>query len=196
MARTATIDRSTRETLVHLTLDLDGTGTATVSTGIGFLDHMLTLLAGHALFDLIVEARGDSHVDDHHTVEDVGICLGLALAQAVGNKAGLSRYGWAIVPMDEALVTTAIDLGGRPAFAWNVAMTAEKIGSFDSQLVEEFWRAATSNARMNFHVLLHSGRNAHHIAEAIFKSAARALRLAVAVDARQAGSIPSTKGTL
>lgn len=196
MARRATIDRKTAETDIHVELDLDGSGTASVQTGVGFLDHMLTLLARHALFDLVVRSVGDRHIDDHHTVEDTGIGLGMALAQALGDKAGIHRYGHATLPMDETLVTTAVDLSGRFAFAWKVVIPAAKIGSFDSELGAEFWRALAANANMNYHALLHYGYNSHHILEAVFKSSSLSLRQAVALDPCRQGQIPSTKGVL
>jgi imidazoleglycerol-phosphate dehydratase len=193
--RQSKILRQTAETDIALSLALDGRGRSEIATGVGFLDHMLTLLAKHSLTDLTVRAKGDLHIDQHHTVEDVGICLGRALDEALGDKAGIRRYGWATLPMDETLVTVALDLSGRAAFVWNVSMPTEKIGDFDAQLVEEFWHAVTNAARMNFHVLLHYGRNSHHIAEAIFKAAARALGTAVERDPRVQG-VPSTKGRL
>ena len=195
MARTATINRQTAETNIQLTLDLDGTGQADVATGVGFLDHMLTLLAKHAAMDLTVRAEGDLEVDQHHTVEDVGICLGQALRQALGDKAGIRRYGHFTLPMDETLATVAIDLGGRFALAFRADFPAAKIGDFDSELVEEFWQAVAANALCNLHILVHYGRNSHHISEAIFKAAARALRMAAEADPRMSG-VPSTKGTL
>jgi imidazoleglycerol-phosphate dehydratase len=195
MPRTASISRQTAETGIELSLNLDGSGRSKITTGIGFFDHMLTLLARHALFDLDVVASGDLEVDQHHTVEDVGICLGRALAQAVGDKAGIARYGSIMLPMEDALVTAAIDLGGRMWLAYRVEFPTEKIGDFDTQLVREFWQAVTSNALVNLHFVLHHGENSHHIAEAVFKSAARALRQAVAVDPREPG-VPSSKGTL
>ena len=195
MSRTASVDRQTAETKIRLTLDLDGTGGASIDTGVGFFDHMLTLLAKHGLLDLTVEAAGDLDVDQHHVVEDVGICLGRALADALGDKSGIARYGSMALPMEETLVTSALDLSGRMAFVYNVAFPTEKIGTFDSQLVQEFWQAVSANAMMNLHIILHYGANSHHIAEAVFKATARALRQAVAVDPRQPG-IPSSKGTL
>src|SRR5262245_26478269 len=195
MPRTATINRKTAETDIQLTLNLDGSGTAKVETGVGFFDHMLTLLAKHALFDLTVAAKGDLAVDFHHTVEDVGICLGKALAQALGNKQGIVRYGSKTLPMEEALVTSALDLSGRAWFVNRVSFATEKIGDFDTELVETFWQALAANALMNLHLVLHHGSNSHHVAEALFKSTARALREAVAIDSRQAG-VPSSKGTL
>jgi imidazoleglycerol-phosphate dehydratase len=194
-ARTATIDRRTAETNIRLTLDVDGSGVAKVSTGVGFLDHMLTLLAKHGALDLTVEAQGDLHVDQHHTVEDTGICLGQALRQALGDKAGIRRYGFFNLPMEETLATVAVDLSGRYAMVFNATFPSQKIGDFDSELVEDFWQAFAANALCNFHVNIHYGRNSHHIAEAIFKAAARALRMAMEHDPRMSG-VPSTKGTL
>jgi imidazoleglycerol-phosphate dehydratase len=196
VARTAIVDRKTRETQIRLELALDGAGRATIQSGVGFLDHMLTLFARHGLFDLAVHAQGDLHVDDHHTVEDIGICLGSAFFEALGDKKGIVRYGHLTLPMDEALVTCAVDLSGRAECVWTVPITAEKVGSFDTQLAEDFWRAAAHNARMNYHVLLHYGRNAHHVIEAVFKASARALRQAVAIDSRAPNDVPSTKGVL
>lgn len=193
--RLAEIVRKTRETDIRLTLDLDGRGRAEVRTGVGFLDHMLELYSRHSLMDLAVTCAGDLHVDDHHTTEDVGICLGQAIDRALGDKAGIRRYGHCVLPMDEALVTCAVDLGGRPYFSWDAPMPSPKIGTFDSELVAEFWQAVTVQARMNLHVLLHHGRNTHHISEAIFKGVARSLRLACERDPRVEG-VPSTKGTL
>ncbi|HLA86178.1 MAG TPA: imidazoleglycerol-phosphate dehydratase HisB [Thermoguttaceae bacterium] len=195
MSRQAKIERRTAETQIELLLNLDGTGLANVATGVGFFDHMLALLARHASFDLEVKAAGDLAVDQHHTVEDVGICLGRALAEALGDKSGIRRYGQATVPMDETLVSTAIDLGGRPCFVFNAELPTPTIGQFDSQLVAEFWQAVAGNALCNLHINLHYGRNSHHIAEAIFKATARALRMAVEIDPRATG-VPSTKGTL
>ena len=195
MNRTASITRNTAETQIELTLDLDGTGRNEISTGVGFFDHMLTLFARHGLFDLTVKATGDLHVDFHHTVEDVGICFGRCLNQALGDKKGISRYGHMTLPMEETLVTSAVDLSGRMAFVYKVAFPTQKIGEFDTELVQEFWTAVSSNALMNLHLLLHPGTNSHHISEAIFKSTARALRMAVAIDPRQQG-VPSSKGTL
>ncbi|MCA9268583.1 MAG: imidazoleglycerol-phosphate dehydratase HisB [Planctomycetales bacterium] len=195
MARTAHISRKTNETEITLTLNLDGQGDAQAATGVGFLDHMLELLARHGCLDLEVTARGDLHVDQHHTVEDVGICFGQAVRQALGDKAGIRRYGHFTLPMEETLVTTAIDLSGRYFLVFNAAFPSAKIGEFDSELVEDFWQAAAANALCNLHVLLHHGRNSHHISEAIFKSAARSLRMAVEHDPRTPG-VPSTKGAL
>ncbi|MEI6241737.1 MAG: imidazoleglycerol-phosphate dehydratase HisB [Planctomycetia bacterium] len=195
MNRTASITRNTTETQITLTLGLDGTGKADVETGAGFFDHMLTLLAGHSLFDLTVRCTGDLHVDGHHTVEDVGRALGLALKDCLGERRGIRRYGHAIIPMDESLATVAVDLGGRAACVFAVDFPVPTIGTFDAQLVEVFWESVAATAGMNFHAVLHHGRNGHHIAEAVFKAAARALRAAVEADPRQPG-IPSTKGTL
>jgi imidazoleglycerol-phosphate dehydratase len=193
--RATEIIRKTRETDIRLRLDIDGRGDAEVATGVGFLDHMLELYARHALMDLAVTCTGDLHVDAHHTTEDIGICLGQALDRALGDRAGIRRYGHAVLPMDETLVTCAVDLGGRPYWVWDVAMPAAKIGTFDSELVADFWQAVSTHGRMNLHVLLHYGRNTHHISEAIFKGLARTLRTACELDPRGAG-VPSTKGTL
>ena len=195
MARTASVTRNTAETQITLTLGLDGTGKADIETGVGFFDHMLTLLAGHSLFDLTVRCKGDLHVDGHHTVEDVGRALGLALKDCLGERRGIRRYGHAIIPMDEALATVAVDLGGRAACIFAVDFPVPTIGTFDAQLVEVFWESVAATAGMNFHAILHHGRNGHHIAEAVFKAAARALRAAVEADPRQPG-IPSTKGSV
>ncbi|MBN9522405.1 imidazoleglycerol-phosphate dehydratase HisB [bacterium] len=195
MPRTASIRRETAETAIELDLDLDGTGRTQLSTGVGFFDHMLTHLGKHGLFDLTVTCRGDLHIDAHHTVEDVGICFGKALVQALGTKAGIRRYGDCTLPMDETLVTAAVDLSGRPFLVWDADVPTETLGTFSSQLAEEFWRAVSSAGLMNLHVVLHHGRNTHHIVEAIFKACARALRSAVEPDPRAAG-VPSTKGVL
>jgi imidazoleglycerol-phosphate dehydratase len=195
MPRTATIRRETAETKIDLTVNLDGTGAHTLATGVGFFDHMLTHLAKHGMFDLAVQCRGDLHVDSHHTVEDVGICLGKCLAEALGTKAGIRRYGSATVPMDETLVTAAVDLSGRPFLVWNAAVPNEMVGTFHSSLAEEFWRAVSSAGGFNLHVVLHHGKNTHHIVEAVFKATARALRQATEPDPRATG-IPSTKGVL
>ncbi len=195
MSRTASVNRQTSETSVNLRLEIDGTGQSDVKTGIGFFDHMLILLSKHSLFDLHIDAQGDLEVDQHHTVEDVGICFGKALGEALGDKNGIKRYGDVTLPMEESLVTVAVDLSGRIAFVFKVDFPTEKIGNFDSQLVEVFWEAVANNALINLHLLLHHGRNSHHIAEGVFKGTARALREAVAVDPRQQG-VPSSKGTL
>lgn len=196
MKRTASIQRKTRETQIELSSDLDGSGRFTGKTGVGFLDHMLAHLAKHSLTDLEVTASGDLDVDDHHTVEDVAICLGEAFKQALGDKAGIRRYGWATVPMDEALADVAIDLGGRPSFVLNGSFVSGKIGTFDTQLIDEFLRRFTAVAGINLHVNVPYGANDHHIAEAVFKGVALALRTAKQIDAARAGDMPSTKGTL
>ena len=193
--RTAKLLRQTKETKVELAINLDGRGDATVSTGVGFFDHMLDLLSRHSLIDVDVTADGDLQVDSHHTVEDVGIVLGQALEKALGDKRGIHRYGWAVVPMDESLAQVAIDLSGRPAFVFNVSFTGPTIGDFQTELVEEFLKALSANARMNLHVSVPYGSNNHHIAEAIFKALARALRQAVGKDPRS-DAVPSTKGSL
>ena len=195
MARTANIDRKTAETNIQLALNLDGSGNADVATGVGFLDHMLTLLAKHSVIDLTVRANGDLEVDQHHTVEDVGICLGQALKQALGDKSGIRRYGHFTLPMEETLATVAIDFSGRYALVFRGDFPAAKIGDFDSELVEDFWQAVAANSLANLHIVVHYGRNSHHISEAIFKATARALRMAVEADPRMPG-VPSTKGTL
>lgn len=193
--RTAEIVRTTRETDIRVMVGLDGTGRAEVKTGVGFLDHMLELFARHALMDLNVFCQGDLHVDSHHTTEDLGICLGLALDRALGDKAGIRRYGHVALPMDETLVTCAVDLSGRPYWVWNAPFPTPRIGDFDTELVADFWHAFCVQGRMNLHVLLHYGRNSHHISEAIFKGMARSLRMACELDPRCEG-IPSTKGCL
>jgi imidazoleglycerol-phosphate dehydratase len=195
MPRTARIQRETAETRIELELSLDGGGQSQIATGVGFFDHMLTLLAKHAAFDLSVKAAGDLAVDQHHTVEDVGICLGQAMKDALGDKAGIRRYGHFLLPMEETLVSAAVDLGGRAFFVFQAEFPAPKIGDFDSELVADFWQALAHNALCNLHVLVHHGRNGHHIAEGIFKATARALRMAVESDPRMPG-VPSTKGTL
>jgi len=195
LARTKTLSRKTSETEISLTVDLDGTGRAEIETGLGFFDHMLTLLAGHSLFDLKIASAGDLHVDGHHTVEDVGRCLGAALKDCLGDRRGIRRYGHAILPMDESLVTAAVDLGGRAACVLAVDFPVPAIGSFDVQLVEVFWESFAATAGANVHAVLHHGSNAHHIAEAVFKATARSLRMAVELDPRQPG-VPSTKGVL
>ncbi len=195
MGRTAIIDRATKETEIKLEIDLDGGGSSKCSTGVGFLDHMLDLLARHALIDLTVTAKGDLHVDQHHTVEDVGICLGQAVREALGDKAGIRRYGHFTLTMEETLVTSALDLSGRCYLVFQATFPNPKIGDFDSELIEDFWQAFAANALCNLHVLLRHGRNSHHISEAIFKATARALRMAIEQDPRSQ-TIPSTKGVL
>jgi imidazoleglycerol-phosphate dehydratase len=194
--RTATITRKTAETEIAVTVDLDGTGAYDNETGVGFFDHMLDQLARHSLIDLKVRATGDLHIDDHHTVEDTGIAIGQALAQALGDKRGIRRYGECHLPMDEALVRAALDLSGRPFLVWDVPMTAPKIGTFDTELVREFFQALATHGGITLHVTRLAGVNSHHIAEAAFKAVARALRMAVETDPRKADAIPSTKGSL
>ena len=195
MTRKAKVERKTNETQIVLEVNLDGAGTSDVSTGVGFFDHMLDLLARHSAIDLTVKAKGDLEVDQHHTVEDTGICLGRALAEALGDKSGIRRYGQATVPMDETLASAAVDFGGRPYFVFRAEMPTPTIGQFDSQLVAEFWQAVATNALCNLHIEVHYSQNSHHTAEGIFKAAARAIRMAVEADPRMAG-VPSTKGTL
>ncbi|HBV64548.1 MAG TPA: imidazoleglycerol-phosphate dehydratase HisB [Rhodopirellula sp.] len=195
MTRTASVDRKTGETDIQLSIDLDGDGAGTRQSGIGFLDHMLDLFSKHALIDLSVAAAGDLHVDDHHTCEDIGIALGQAVDQALGDRAGIRRYGHFTLPMDECLVTAAVDLGGRYAFEYQAPIAAAKIGTFDTELVEHFWQSFAANSKSNLHVVLHHGRNAHHIAECVFKAVARAVRMAAEDDPRS-NAIPSTKGIL
>ena len=194
--RRALVERKTRETRIRLELLLDGSGLPEVATGIGFLDHMLELLAKHALFDLACEAQGDLQVDAHHTTEDVGIVLGMAFAQVVGDKRGIVRFGDARVPMEDSLTEVALDVSGRGRLAYNVSFPAAKVGEFDVELVGEFLRAFCANAGVTMHVDLVRGDNSHHIAESVFKGMARALRTAVSIDPRLAGQIPSTKGVL
>jgi imidazoleglycerol-phosphate dehydratase len=194
-SRSAVIQRDTAETKIKLEINLDGTGMSTLATGIGFFDHMLTLLAKHSLIDLTIEAKGDLHVDAHHTVEDVGICFGKALVQALGDKANIRRYGSATLPMDEVLLTAAVDLSGRPFCIWRADLLPEMLGTFNAPLAEEFWRAVSASGLMNLHVVCHHGKNSHHIVEGIFKACARALRQAVEIDPRMPG-VPSTKGVL
>ncbi len=194
--RSATITRKTAETDISVEIDLDGTGLYDNQTGVGFFDHMLDQLARHALIDMTIRASGDLHIDDHHTVEDTGIALGQALTQALGEKRGIRRYGACLLPMDDALVRSALDLSGRPYLVWNVEMPAAKIGTFDTELVREFFQALSTHGGITLHVDALHGINAHHIAEAAFKSVARALREAAETDPRKADDIPSTKGAL
>ena len=194
--RQATVSRHTSETKITVELTLDGTGRYDNQTGVGFFDHMLDQLARHAMMDMNVLCEGDLHIDDHHSVEDVGIALGQALAIAVGNKAGINRYGSCLLPMDDALVRAALDISGRPFLVWNVDMPTAKIGTFDTELVREFFQAFSTHAGLTLHVDTLHGFNSHHIAEAAFKAVARALRVALEADLRAEGSIPSTKGTL
>jgi imidazoleglycerol-phosphate dehydratase len=194
--RKAEITRKTNETEISVSVTLDGTGQHRMASGVGFFDHMLDQLARHALVDMSLSAKGDLHIDDHHTVEDCGIALGQALARALGDKRGIRRYGECSLPMDDAQVRCALDLSGRPFLVWNVPFPTPKIGTFDTELVREFFQALATHAGITLHVDLIHGINSHHIAEAVFKAVARSLRLAVEADPRMAGSIPSTKGTL
>ena len=194
--RTASVTRKTKETDISVSVDLDGSGRAEIATGIGFLDHMLEQVARHGLIDLTISAKGDLHIDQHHTTEDVGIVLGQALKQALGERAGITRYADVHLPMDEALTRCAIDVSGRPYLVWKVGFTRGKLGDFDTELIHEFFRAFAQNAGITLHVETLYGRNNHHIAETCFKALARALRAAVAIDPRQGGRVPSTKGSL
>lgn len=194
--RTATIARTTAETDITLTLGLDGRGIAQIDTGCGFLDHMLTLFARHGRFDLAVTCNGDTYVDYHHTTEDIGICLGKAFAQALGGKKGIVRYGDTVLPMDEALILSAVDISGRGELYYSLSIPTEKVGDFDTELCEEFWRAFARDAGVTLHLQQLAGRNAHHILEGAFKSAACSLRAAAAIDAAFADEVPSTKGML
>ncbi|MFQ5623492.1 MAG: imidazoleglycerol-phosphate dehydratase HisB [Paracoccaceae bacterium] len=194
--RKAAVGRKTAETDIRVEIDLDGTGKYDNRTGVGFFDHMLDQLARHALIDLKTRAEGDLHIDDHHTVEDVGIALGKALAEAAGDKTGIRRYGACLLPMDDTLVRAALDLSGRPHLVWKVEFTAPKIGAFDTELVREFFTALAMNGGITLHVERLDGINSHHIAEAAFKAVARALREALEVDPRRADAVPSTKGAL
>ena len=194
--RTAKITRTTAETQITIDLNLDGTGTYDNQTGVGFFDHMLDQLARHAMFDLTVRAKGDHHIDDHHTVEDTGIALGQALVQAVGDKKGIQRYGSCLLPMDDALVRCALDLSARPYLVWGIDLPTERIGSLDCELLREFFQALSAHGGITLHLDQLHGLNSHHIAEAAFKSVARALRAAVAIDPRAEGQLPSTKGAL
>ncbi len=196
MARIVSLSRTTTETDISLTLDLDGSGKADIDTGIGFLDHMLTAFARHGLFDLTVRAKGDLHIDFHHTTEDVGIVLGQAFKQALGDKRGIRRFGHAMIPMDETLAEAAVDISGRPFLAWTVDFERPKIGEFDTELFEEFFRAFAFNALVTLHITKRAGHNAHHVAEACFKAATRAMRAACEVDPRLGDAVPSTKGVL
>jgi len=194
--RKAEIKRRTAETDISLSLDLDGTGSSSIDTGCGFLDHMLTLFARHGHFDLTVKCKGDTQVDDHHTVEDIGICLGSAFAHALGDKRGICRYGSMMLPMDEALILTAVDLSGRSTLCYDMDIPTEKVGTFDTELVEEFLLAFVREARATVHVRQLAGRNSHHIIEGAFKSLGRSMAQAAAADPKAAGEIPSTKGVL
>lgn len=194
--RSATITRTTAETDIAVAIALDGTGASQIDTGVGFFDHMLDQLARHSLIDISLRAKGDLHIDDHHTVEDCGIALGQALTRALGDKRGIHRYGACHLPMDDAQVRVALDLSGRPFLIWNLGFPTQKIGAFDTELVREFFQALATHGGITLHVDLIHGINSHHIAEAAFKALARALRDAVEIDPRKADAIPSTKGTL
>ena len=194
--RIGEINRTTAETEIWLRLDLDGSGGSTIDTGVGFLDHMLTLFASHGRFNLEVTCKGDVAVDDHHSVEDIGIALGEAFTQALGDKKGIIRYGHMILPMDEALIMTAVDFSGRACLAYDLQIPTEKVGTFDTELVEEFWQGFVREAQCNLHIRQLAGTNSHHIIEGAFKSAARSMRTAVSIDPAFAGEIPSTKGML
>ena len=194
--RSATIERNTTETQVSVEINIDGTGVYDIKTGVGFFDHMLEQLSRHSLIDMTVRASGDTHIDDHHTVEDTGIALGLALIRALGDCRGIRRYGSSLLPMDEALTRVALDLSKRPFLVWNVSFAAEKIGIFDTELFREFFTAFAMNGGITLHVDNLHGANAHHIAESVFKAVARSLREAVETDPRKADTVPSTKGVL
>ena len=194
--RTAEINRKTKETEISLFLDLDGKGKSDIASGVGFLDHMLDLFARHGRFDLSIKCSGDLNVDAHHTVEDIGICLGEAFFKALGGKEGIRRYGDCVLPMDEALILSAVDLSGRAFLSYDAKIRARKVGDFDTELAEEFWAAFARTAKMTLHIKQLDGRNSHHIIEGQFKSVARSLRTAVSIDPELAGEIPSTKGTL
>jgi imidazoleglycerol-phosphate dehydratase len=196
VTRQATIDRSTKETKINATIDLDGTGAYDIATGVGFLDHMLEQLARHSLIDITLKAKGDLHIDFHHTTEDTGIVLGQAVAKALGDKQGITRYASSLLPMDETLTRVAIDVSGRPHFVWKVEFTRPKLGDMDTELFREFFQAFAQHAGITLHMENLYGENNHHIAETCFKGLARALREAVAIDPRQSGRVPSTKGTL
>jgi imidazoleglycerol-phosphate dehydratase len=194
--RAAEIRRETAETSIMLAIDLDGSGRSEIDTGVGFLDHMLNLFARHGRFDLSVSANGDTYVDDHHTVEDIGIALGQAFARAIGDKRGITRYGSCTLPMDEALIMTAVDISGRAHLSYGLEIPAQKVGTFDTELVEEFWLGFVRNAAVTLHIRQLDGSNSHHIIEGAFKSAARSLRQAVAIEKAYSNEIPSTKGLL
>lgn len=194
--RTGEVIRKTAETDIMLTLNLDGTGVNHIATGCGFLDHMLTLFASHGKFDLTVTCQGDTYVDDHHTVEDVGICLGKAFSQALGDKRGITRYGFFILPMDEALILSAVDISGRSHLGYDLCIPTQKIGNFDTELIEEFFLGFVRSCPMSLHLKKMEGANSHHIAEGAFKSLARSLKAAVAIDPTAPNAVPSTKGVL
>jgi len=195
-ARAAQIERNTNETSISVAIDLDGAGASKISTGIGFFDHMLEQLSRHSLIDMQIETKGDLHIDDHHCVEDTGIVLGLALAKALGDRRGITRYASLDLAMDETLTKAAVDVSGRPYLIWNVDFPTQKIGAFDTELCREFFQAFAQNAGITLHIMNHYGANSHHIAETCFKSVARSLRTAIEIDSRQKDRIPSTKGTL
>ncbi|MGI6855577.1 imidazoleglycerol-phosphate dehydratase HisB [Mesorhizobium sp. 1B3] len=194
--RKASVSRKTKETEISVSVDVDGSGRFDVSTGVGFFDHMLEQLSRHSLIDITVKAKGDLHIDDHHTVEDTGIALGQAIAKALGERRGITRYASIDLAMDETLTRAAVDVSGRPFLVWHVAFSSPKVGTFDTELVREFFQALAQNAGITLHVLNHYGANNHHIAETCFKAVARSLRIALEPDPRQPGAIPSTKGTL
>lgn len=194
--RTSTLQRTTRETQIQLTLELDGTGAADIASGCGFLDHMLELFARHGDFDLTVQCQGDTQVDYHHSVEDIGICLGRAFTEALGDKRGIQRYGQFLLPMDETLVLCACDLSGRDYLGWCVDLPSPKVGDFDTELAKEFWLAFVRNCPASIHIRQMAGENTHHILEAVFKGMGRTLKMAAAPDAKHPNDIPSTKGTL
>ena len=196
LKRTASVSRKTNETSISVSVNIDGTGTSKISTGVGFFDHMLEQLSRHSLIDLEIETKGDLHIDDHHTVEDTGIAIGLAIAKALGDRRGITRYASLDLAMDETMTRAAIDVSGRPFLVWNVAFSAPKIGTFDTELVREFFQALAMNAGITLHIQNLYGANNHHISETCFKAVARVLRTATEIDPRQAGRIPSTKGTL
>jgi len=194
--RRAEMSRKTKETEISVSVDLDGSGAFDIATGVGFFDHMLEQLSRHSLIDMTIKAKGDLHIDDHHTVEDVGIAIGKAISQALGERRGICRYASLDLAMDETLTRAAIDVSGRPFLVWSVTFTSPKIGTFDTELVREFFQALSQNAGITLHVTNHYGANSHHIAETCFKAVARVLRTAIEADPRQASAIPSTKGTL
>lgn len=194
--RKTEINRATAETKIELSLDLDGSGKSEIATGVGFLDHMLTLFARHGRFDLTVKCEGDTYVDDHHSAEDIGICLGKAFSEALGDMRGITRYGSVILPMDETLILCAVDISGRAYLGFNAEFTSEKIGTFDTELVEEFFAAFVRTSAVTLHIKKLDGKNSHHIAEGIFKAFARTMKTAVAVDEQYKNEIPSTKGVL
>ena len=196
MTRKASIERTTKETAIKVAVDLDGTGAYKISTGVGFLDHMLEQLSRHSLIDITLEAKGDLHIDFHHTAEDTGIAIGQAIAKALGDKAGITRYASVELPMDECLTRVAVDVSGRPYLVWNVTFSRPKLGEMDTELFREWFQAFAQNAGITLHVANLYGENNHHIAETCYKGLARALRAAIAPDPRQAGRVPSTKGTL